>query len=617
MKINNNSKYMLYIILFIIFILIRINYVLLSGEIDELSFKGLTISKCLWPFETIKETVFTDLYTPIYFLFTGIFRNEILIKIFNTVLSIINIYIFMVIGKKLLNYKLGYFLAILLIINHFYIYHSNLIAPYALIFLIQSLTINSLLDYFKKPSKKNFKNLNIYNFILILTDAFGFIYVISELIIIYVLSKKRKIYKFHLSKFINYNFIAFLIILPILFIKYIYFTKQVITTAGGGVGLNFSSLYLLLNEYFSPYLSFLAPENQNKSTIGLIYSYFMNPNINNINSLKLLITLFYSSILPLIIIFTTTFKVITKNLKLKLIFYIASISSVLLFGLMFLEKIETSPIYTHPLYLTLLITTGYGVFKINDAFIKSITIFCIIAIQFINPNVNSFDILIKNNHPILNPINIFIKDFTISKDDLLIFPNKGKYVSLYFKNKMTVFNYDDDYLKISKKKGLLRNLSNKNSKRITKNNIHFLMQDYLNENRTNYFLNSYFTNQIFETKKPYNRIILVIDKLNARPISPNAILKCANNENYKTEFRKIDFRYFNLNQSDPEVLFDAIRSKTLYNLANLLTINFQLDSIIEYKRLENEYYTVPTSMNIYKAISTYDSDYAFLIFKNM
>lgn len=615
MKINNNTKYMLYIILFIIFILIRINYVLLSGEIEELSFKGLAISRCFYPFETIKEAIINTNFLPFYYLFTGILRHEITIKIFNILLSIGNIYVLILIGKKLLNDKLGYFLAILLAINHFYIYHSNIIAPYVLTFLIQSLTINSLIDYFKKPNRKHFRNLNIFNFILILTDIFGFIYVISELILFYILSEKRRIYKFYLYKFINYSFIAFLIILPILFVKYIYFTKYVVSPIKDGVGFNFSSLYLMLNEYFSPYLSFLAPENQSKSTLGLIYSYFMNPDIKNINSLKLLIVLFYSSILPLIIMFITTFKVVSKNLKLKFIFYIVLIDTFIIFILMLFEKIETTPIYTYPLFLTLLIIMGYGIFKIKDSFTKIIIIFCITAIQFINPNVNSFNILIKNNYPVLNPINLFIKENSITKKDLLIIPNQGKYASLYFKNKATIFNYDEDYLKISKRKGLLRNLSNKSSKKITKNNIHFLMQDYLSENKTNYYLSSYFINEITNTKTPYERIILIVDKLNAKPISPNAILKCANDNNYEPKLRKIDFRYFNLNQSDSDILFDSLRSKTLYNLANSLTISFQLASIVEYKKLENEYYKIPSSMNIYKALSTYDSDYVFLIFE--
>ena len=50
------------------------------------------------------------------------------------------------------------------------------------------------------------------------------------------------------------------------------------------------------------------------------------------------------------------------------------------------------------------------------------------------------------------------------------------------------------------------------------------------------------------------------------------------------------------------------------NLINILSINFKLISIVEYKKIDNEYYKIPPSNNINKAINSYDSDYAFLIF---
>ena len=615
MKINNNSKYMLYIILFIIFILIRINYVLLSGEIEELSFKGLAISRCFYPFETIKEAIINTNFLPFYYLFTGILRHEITIKIFNILLSIGNIYVLILIGKKLLNEKLGYFLAFLMAINHFYLYYSNLIAPYALIFLIQTLTINSLIDYFKKPTRKTFRNLNIFNCTLVLVDSFGFLYVISELIVIYMLSKKKKNHSFYFSRLLNFSFIPFLIVLPILFVQYIASTKILITNTQGGIGLNFSSLYLTFSEYLSPYLSFLAPENQTKSTLGLVYSFFMNPDLGNINSLKILITLFYSSILPLIIIITMTARAVLKNETLKYIFYIGTVNLVIILSLMLFEKIETTPINLSAFFITVLILMSYGILSLKDTFIKAIIICCLIGIQFVNPDVNSFNITIKKNYAMLNPIKIFFDENNVNKNDLVIMPYGAKFAKLYFKKQTNIFDYDDEYLKISKKKGLLRNLSNKSSKRITRKNIHLMLQDYLFEVKTNPYLTTYFTEKVFKDKTPPKRIILIVDKLNSKPISNNSIIKCASQVNYKTNLRKIDFRYFNLNQSDPDFLFDAVKSKTLYNFANILNTDFSLSSIVEYKKLENEYYKIKPAKNIYKAITSYNSDYAFLIFE--
>ena len=121
MKTKNNSKYILYAILFIIFVSIRLNYLSSFQEIENISFKSLAISNCIWPFGIIKETIINDTFLPSYYLIIGLLKNEILIRIFNTIVSLINIFVFVLIGKKLFNEKLGIFLALLIGINHFFL----------------------------------------------------------------------------------------------------------------------------------------------------------------------------------------------------------------------------------------------------------------------------------------------------------------------------------------------------------------------------------------------------------------------------------------------------------------------------------------------------------------
>jgi len=615
MKINNNSKYVLYIILFIIFILIRINHVLLSGEIEEISFKSLAISKCLYPFGILAQSVFQDTFLPFYYFIIGILRNEIVIKIFNSLIALANVYVFILIGKKIFNEKLGFFLGLLLSINHFYLFYTGLIAPYVLVFFLQTCLINSFIDYIKKPNKKHFKYLNIFNCALIFADTFGFLYVICELIILRFLGKKKKIYAHHLYKFFNLSFVSFLVILPILVIQFGVNSRVVISNYYDGVGLNLSSIYLMLSEFFSPYLSFLSNENASKSTLGLIYSFVLNPDLSNINSLKLLVTLFYGSILPLGILLFATVRSCLKNTKLRILCYISLIHSAFMLLLMLFEKVETSPIYLIPFFVTSIIMLGYGIFSLKDIFAKIILIACLILIQIINPDINSFDITIKKNFALLNPINVFIKEYDVSKDDLLIMPYNGRLASFYFKNKTNVFDYDDKYLRISKKKGILRNISNKKLKRLNKKNVHYATKEYLKDTSINNYITKYFIDDVFNKEDLPKRFMLVVDKLNSRPISNSSILKCANLNYYNSSSKKIDFRYADLSQSQSGMLYDALKSKTLYNFVNILSANFRLEKIVEYRKLENDYYKIPTSGNIYKALSSYDSDYVFLIFE--
>ena len=220
MKINNNSKYVLYIILFIIFILIRVIYVLQTSEIDNISFKGLAISSTFYPFGIIKNTIMHDCFLPLYYFIIGILRNDVLIRIFNSLLAFLNICVFILIGYKLYNKKLGLFLACFLSINHFFLYYTNLIAPYCLNFLIYSILIYFLILYFKRPSKRNFFLLNITNCLIVLSDSFGFLFVLCELFALHILGKRKKVYRKLNIKLFNFSFIAFLISFVVLIIQY-------------------------------------------------------------------------------------------------------------------------------------------------------------------------------------------------------------------------------------------------------------------------------------------------------------------------------------------------------------------------------------------------------------
>lgn len=616
MKINNNSKFIFYIILFIIFILIRINHVLLSSEIDEISFKGLAISNCFWPFGVLKETAVSDSFMPLYYLFTGILRNEILIKIFNSFIALANVLLLIRIGKKILNEKTGLFLAFFLSLNHFFLYYTNLIAPYCLIFFVYTLLFDSLFDYFKKPSKFNFKKLNILNCVLILTDTFGFLYVLAEILIIHFLGKRKKIYSKESNKLFYFSFFAFLLALPILITQFVVNSKLVILNNYNGVGYSFSGVYLLLNDYISPYLTYLAPEYQTKSTLGLIYSFILNPDFQNINSIKILITLFYGSILPLFAVMFFVFKACVKNYRLRLLFYISLVNFVAILFLVLIGKLELNPIYLINLFVSSLILFGYGLFKLKDNCAKTIVIICLLLIQVINPDINAFNITISKNYAVLNPIKTFIKEYQISNDDILFIPHQGYFMAKYLK-KIKVFDYDDKYLQISKKNGLVKNLSNKKLKTINKKNIHYSMKNYLEQSRPNEYLTKYFFEKCFDNQKDINRIIVVVDKLNSKPVSPDAIIKCALQRDYSFKLKKIDLAYMDLSQNQSRILFDALKSKTLYNFLNIFGSNFKLSKIIEYKKIDNEYYKIEPSQNILKAINSFDSDYVFMIFNNV
>ncbi len=617
MKLQENTKYIFYILIFIVFVIIRANYLIHENGIINIEFKALAISSCSFPFGILKETILKDYFLPLYYFlihYFFIFTKSIgFLKVINCLIALVNIFFIIQIGKQILNKNLGYLLGIFFAINHFFLYYTSLIAPYCLYFLTGTILIKAILNFIKKPNKKSSNFLIFSNILFLLTNNLGFLYVIPELLLLYLFFEKRSFIKKRVIKTSIYSFITLLLTFPLIIVQYYNWTNVIIPNNYNGIGLNLNSLYLILNEYISPYLSFNTPEIQTNSVLGMIFSFFVNPDIKNINSIKILITLFYSSILPIIMLVFYMIKAYKKNYKLKFIFLIAILNFLLTAIFMLYEIIDTNPVYLTQLFITSLILLGYGICKIKDRFFRYLIIFCLITIQFINPEVNAFNITVNKSYPTINVLDSFIEEYNIKDDDYIIMPYMAQYANLYYKD-LTFFDFDYSMLQKNNKKSIIRNLSNKNTTTINKKNINRLIRDYLTEQKLNSYLTKYFIDK--STDKLNNRVIIFIDKLNSKPVSDISIIKSSNIDNYTTRLRKIDYKYNKIPQNKTKILYDAIKSKTLYNFIELADSNFMLESIVQYKKVDNEYYkTKKNSIDIYSALNSIESDYVFLVFK--
>lgn len=612
-----SAKYILYIVLFVVFVSVRIIYNFSTNSIFETDFQGLALSSASFPFGIIKETVKNSFFMPFYYIFihffTVIFKKIIVLRIINSIIALFNVFLFFKIGKKLKNEALGLFLALFLTINHFFLFYTNLIAPYCLNFLTVTLLIYFLISYLKKPNQKNFKNLTILNCLFIIFDNFGFIFVGCELLILYLISEKKTYIKKTVLKLLIQSFYAFLTVAPILIIQYYSSLKQLIPETYSGVGLNFNSFYLLINEYISPYLSFCVPDFQTKSTLGMLYSFFINPDFKSLNTIKIAISLFYGSILPIAVLIFFTFKAVIKNTALKILLYILLFNILIVSIFMLYETIDVNPIYLYPLFISSLIFLGYGIFQIKDIFIRSIIIFCLFLIQIINPNINSFNIIIKKNYPTVNVFNIFSQDYQLNDKDLIIMPYLGNYAKLYYKN-LNFVDFDYTSLKKISKNGIVKGIITKNAPTINKYNISYLTKDYLKHITPDTFITTFFISECLNKSDDNNRIILFVDKLNSKPISNKMILRQYKNSDYRVSLRKIVFRNAYFLQNDTEILYDSLKARTLYNFIYLLEESYYLNNIIEYKKIDNEYYKTASKTAVSKALANNESDYLFFIF---
>ena len=375
-----------------------------------------------------------------------------------------------------------------------------------------------------------------------------------------------------------------------------------------------NSLYLLINEYISPYLSFNTYDFQTKSTLGMLYSYFINPDFKNFNTLKIAITLFYSSILPFLLLIIFTIKAIRKNYKLRILFYCVMLNLIIMCLFMLYGAIDVSPLYVYPLFFCCLIFLGYGLFLIKDVFIKGVIILCLLLIQVINPNIQSFDVTVNKNYPVVNVFNNFIKEYNISAKDFIIMPYLNKYAKIYYKD-LNFMDFDYCELKTNSKNGIIKGIISKNAQTINKYNIYFLLRDYLEQTYPDSFITNIFIERCFKKAPDGARIVLFIDKLNSKPVFENSILRHTKNVEYSTSLRKIDFKNMSFVPNQTSILYDCLKSRTLYNFIYLLEESYYLNSIAEYKKIDNEYYKINSTKNLDKALLSDESDYIFAIFQ--
>ena len=346
-----------------------------------------------------------------------------------------------------------------------------------------------------------------------------------------------------------------------------------------------------------------------------MFSYFLNPSFNNLNSLKLFITLFYSSFLPIALFIFLIFKALNKKLFLKRIFLIAIFYFIFYLGLFYFKFFELSPLYTYQFFLISLLLFGFGFINLKDKLAKIIIIVCFILIQFVKPDINSYNISINKNYPTINVFEKFAKEQDLKTSDLVIAPYLNRFYKTTYKN-YNFFDFDYDLLRFNKKNSIVNDLiQQKFHKKLDKKNIYFLSKNYLNYPNDEYFANL-FLNKCIKEDNLNDRIILFVDKLNSKPISPYNISKFTSKTEYDLSLREIDFKNIKLNSTSSKILYDSMKSKTLFNLINVLNSNFYLDEVVQYKKYNDNYYRIfNNTKDVDFALFSPQSQYVFLIYK--
>lgn len=254
-----NKNIWLIALVFILGLIFRLIFLDKAGGLsyDELvSFKQASQSNAL---STIYYTLKTDVHMPLYQLFlhwwAKIFSlSDLSLRAFSAFCGILTIITGFYTGRELPSPRTSILCASLFAINSFFIYYSQEVRMYSLLILLASLTVLFIVKIKNNPENRwTYTALVITCFALIHTYTIAFIYVIALILTVFVYLYLQKQPLKHLR---NAIFTLIILCIPVclfLFINSAKYTNQI-----NGYYCDWSSLFILIQDMFTPVLESLA-----------------------------------------------------------------------------------------------------------------------------------------------------------------------------------------------------------------------------------------------------------------------------------------------------------------------------------------------------------------------
>ena len=297
------------IAIIVLAVFLRLNYdTFISGyNYDEIAMMSTAVQS--FPFGILKTAAVNDYHAPLYQLIihflTYLTPQWVFIRLFNVILSVLNVFVFYKIGCLLKNKNAGYLTALILCVNHLAISTASFVKFYALAFLLLSFSVY----YFIKIIKynKGHKKLGIINALLILTSTYGFIFVFLEYFYLFFKKRDRALYRS-----IIISLTGFILYLPILLAQIKLNFTNIFSPHSYYVEFAPVSLYNALNDYFAPLLNYCC----NLATVVSfsIFLHFIDSINNKTPQFHYLIEFIIFSVVPVTLAILFILKGIKKNI---------------------------------------------------------------------------------------------------------------------------------------------------------------------------------------------------------------------------------------------------------------------------------------------------------------
>lgn len=587
-------NYKLYLILFLA-IFLRLNYdtFIFGYNYDEIAMMSSAVQS--FPFGILKAAATNDYHAPLFQLiahFFTYFNNEwIYLRIFNTILSVINVYVFYKIGCLVKGKTTGYFMALVLAVNHLAISTASFIKFYALAFLLVSMSVYYFIKILKCDN--GYKKLAFCNLFLILTSTYGFIFVFLEYFYLLIFKRNK-----NLLYSILITSVGFLLYLPILLIQIKTNFSNIFSPHGHYVEFTLFSLYNALNDYFSPLLNYCC----NLPTISgaTIFLKFLK-----IKKIHYLIAFLIFSFLPVLTALIFMFRAIFKN---EIIKRVNIISFGFLLAFILMTKFDLTgmvPIYIYPFALICLISLGFGVGEFKN---KKISALLFIIYIFIN-------LFITNCYPpqkreFFKPkLYGAIEQYYINNEHAkLLVTSGGRFVKKYYKDKI-IFDFDNEKISgIFGRKFISLVYGDEIGKKINKKNAYDLIIPLILKKYRSPEFEKYFVENVYNKLQKNDSIVICftgeennfinehknyIQWLENRPYNPHL-----SKANLKDGLADYD------NYIDTGILSHIIASYSYEYLINMLEKYFT--------RVKFEQYTKTADDKWVKSFEDYSNNYSTL-----
>lgn len=381
-----------------------------------------------FPLGILKNMVRYDYHMPLYYMYVHlwakIFGNgDIALRLSSTFWGVLTIPVAYLLGKVFKSKKLGYLLALVFCLSPLFIYYSQELRFYSMLVFLATASLTLFLMLLKKPSIKYFALLGITNLLMLYIYTLGIVFVLTELLLMFIdyfMNKKE-----HLRTLILYSALFFIGIVPyiilVLIIVQAYDTVSVTPFMWFSFHLNWTSIGIIMNDWFSPSLLGIT------FVYGELFKSFFKDNHSYL--------MFFWYMIPTVCFVAGLISALRKINKyflfLSIILVAFLLSEVYLCVARDFVLVTRYTIIVVPIALLL---CSYGLLEIKNNTLRRIFIILIFTSFILNILNYKSAVTYSLRYDGYRPISMELKKLNLNKNDFVLFPLKSELLAKYYSN---------------------------------------------------------------------------------------------------------------------------------------------------------------------------------------